>query len=66
MSEDGEDVWQELQEAHATGDGESSSWVYDWSTRCELPDILKVRPPSKHRKKLQTMWGPGALVHRPL
>jgi hypothetical protein len=41
MFENGEDVRQELRKAHATGDGELSSWVYDWDTRCELLGILE-------------------------
>jgi hypothetical protein len=36
---DGEDMLQELQEARVTGDGESSSWAYDSTTRRERLDI---------------------------
>jgi hypothetical protein len=33
-SDNRDDIQQEIQEAHTTGDRESSGWVYDWKTRC--------------------------------
>jgi hypothetical protein len=41
LSEDGEDIQQELQESHANGGGESSSLGYDWSRRYKLLGILE-------------------------
>jgi hypothetical protein len=40
MSADVKEIRWELQETHMTGDGESSSWVYNWSARCKRLDIL--------------------------
>jgi hypothetical protein len=52
MSED-ENTRQELQEAHITGDEESSSWIYDGSTRCKLLDILEGLATAQTKKGLR-------------
>jgi hypothetical protein len=49
-----EDIQQELQEAHTTGDEEVSSWAYYWSTRCELLGISQSSATAKCKKELRT------------
>jgi hypothetical protein len=35
MSEEGEDIWQDLQEDHRAGDRKANSWVFSWATESE-------------------------------
>jgi hypothetical protein len=41
MTADVEEIWRELQETHTIGDGESGSWVYNWSAMCKRLDSLE-------------------------
>jgi hypothetical protein len=53
MSVDVEEIRWELQETHTTGDGESSSSVYNWSARCKRLDILEGPATSQAQIQIQ-------------
>jgi hypothetical protein len=65
-SADAEDIQQELQDAHATGDGESNIWFYDWTTGCERLDILEGPATTQTQEGTADSVGTGTLKRRPL
>jgi hypothetical protein len=56
-----EDIRWELQEVHATGDGESISSVYDWSIRCKLLDILEGPSTAQAQEGTADRVGTGSI-----
>jgi trehalose utilization protein len=41
ISEDGEDIWQDIQEDHSAEDHKANSQVYDWAVEVEQEDIVE-------------------------
>jgi hypothetical protein len=61
MTEDAENIGQEFQEAHVTADGESSSLVYHWNTRCKLMDILEDPATAQAQEEAADSVGTGSI-----
>lgn len=62
MSEEGEAIWQDLQEDHRAGDRKANSRVFDWATGNEWLDCGGVAPSkmketmSKVHPSLKKLW----------
>jgi hypothetical protein len=55
------EIRQELQEAHTTGEEQSSSWVYNLNARCKRLDILEGPATAQAQKGCAENPGTGSI-----